>query len=127
MNKLDILHAAKNVAVVGMNPHEDKFAYKINAMLNKYGKNTYGVNANYDEIEGHKIYDSISDIDAPIQIAVMVVNPTVGLSMVDAIAAKGVETLWLQPGTRSEELIERAKTLGLQVVEDCVLQQYEPH
>lgn len=125
MNLRTMLEEASHIAVIGMNPDPEKFAHKINALLEERGKSTFGVNRNYTEIEGKTIYPSITDIPSPIDIAVMVVNPTVGFSMLDDIAAKGVKTLWLQPGTRSQEITDKATALGLVIVEDCVLIQYK--
>lgn len=125
MNLKKLLDDANHYAIIGMHPDKEKYAHRINALLLKRGKKTYGVNKNYTEIDGNTIYPSISDVPETIDMAVMVVNPTIGITLIESIAKKGVKTLWLQPGTRSDEIKELAKSLGLEVVEDCVLVQYE--
>ena len=125
MNLRKILEEATNYAIVGMKPNTESFAHKIDTLLKLRGKTTFAVNPNYKDIDGKPSYASVGIIKEPIDIVVMVVNPLVGLTMLEDIAAKGVQTLWLQPGTRSQDITDKATHLGLQVIEDCVLVQYE--
>lgn len=127
MKHFEILTQAQSFAVIGLNPDPEKYANKIYTLLKKENKDVYGVNINYSQVDNDTVYPSILDVPAAVDVAVMVVNPTVGLTMIDDIHAKGVKTLWLQPGTRSPEISTKAKALGLEVVEDCVLAQYEIH
>ena len=47
------------------------------------------------------------------------VPPEVGLSLIEEIAAKGCDELWLNPGSDSEELADRARELGLEPITAC--------
>ena len=49
----------------------------------------------------------------------MYVPPAVGMKLVDAIAAKGCDELWLNPGSDSEELAAKARELGLEPITAC--------
>ena len=52
----------------------------------------------------------------------MVVPPTRGKKYIEEAAKLGVEFIWFQPGSESEELIEKAKNLGLKVIHNtCVM------
>ena len=50
-----------------------------------------------------------------------VVNPKIGIGIVKECAQLGIENIWLQPGTVSEEILEFAKEKGINAVEACVL------
>ena len=39
--------------------------------------------------------------------------------MIDQIAARGCDELWLNPGSESEELVDRARQLGLEPIIAC--------
>jgi predicted CoA-binding protein len=43
----------------------------------------------------------------------------VGLKVVGDIAKKGCKELWLNPGAESPELVEKAESLGLNVIQAC--------
>ncbi len=124
MEAFEILDYAQTWAVIGMNDNPEKFAYKIYHELKNHHKRVYGVNAKYAQIEGDPIFPSVSEIPESVDVALMVVNPSIGITLLDAISGKAIKTLWLQPGTVSEPLLEKAKELGFDVVENCVLAAY---
>ena len=45
--------------------------------------------------------------------------PPVVLKVLPAIAAKGCDELWLNPGTESDEVLAEAQRLGLNVIQAC--------
>jgi uncharacterized protein len=47
------------------------------------------------------------------------VPPKVGLMVIEDIAKKGVKELYFNPGTESDELIEKAQKLGLKPIQAC--------
>lgn len=55
----------------------------------------------------------------------MVVNPTIGIKVMEEIAALGIKYVWLQPGTRSDEIREFAASNGIEIIEDCVLHRID--
>lgn len=124
MSDLELLNESTSFAVVGMNADKKKYANKIYRKLKEHNKTVFGVNPNYTEIEGERIYDRIEAIDAGIDMAVMVVAPKIGITMLEAIKEKGVKTLWLQPGTFNDELLTKASELELNAVQSCVLKVY---
>lgn len=115
------LESAQNLAVLGVNAEFDSFANKIVRKIRELQKTAFPVNPKYDELFGEPLYKSLDDIATPIDVVVFVVNPKIGLGYLDAVAKKGVKTIWLQPGTISDELLAKAKELGLQAIEACVL------
>jgi hypothetical protein len=43
----------------------------------------------------------------------------VGIHALDEVAARGCDQLWLNPGSDSLEVVEKARSLGLNVVQAC--------
>lgn len=112
----------KNWAVVGATPNKNKFGYKIWKKLIEHGYNTYGVNPNYDSIDGARIYKSLKDIEGQIDVIDVVVPPKVTLNLLDEAKELGIEYMWFQPGTFDEEVIKKAQNLGFKFLDDdCVL------
>ncbi|WP_432664080.1 CoA-binding protein [Wukongibacter baidiensis] len=109
-------------AVVGASPNESKFGYKIFKKLKDKGYEVYGINPKYDEINGEKLYKSISDLPVKPDCVDMVVPPKVSKSAVEDIANAGIDYVWFQPGTFDEDVIDLAESKNLKYVYyDCVL------
>ena len=124
MNPYEILTNNQNYAVIGMHPNESTYAYKIYQLLKEKNKTVYGVNPNYEEAAGDKLYKKLKDINKPIDVAVFVVNPSIGIHMLDTVKAQNIKHVWLQPGTVNDDLLAKAKDLELDVTEACVLAVY---
>jgi len=109
-------------AVVGATPQESKFGYKIFKKLKDRGYEVYGINPKYEEINGEKLYKSISELPVKPDCIDMVVSPKIGKPIVEEIANAGIEYVWFQPGTFDEEVIDLAESKNLKYVYyDCVL------
>jgi len=51
--------------------------------------------------------------------ATLYVPPKVGLKIIGEIADKGVKELYVNPGAESDELVEKARELGLNPILAC--------
>lgn len=84
------------------------------------GWTVYPINPTADVIEGWTVYRSIREIPvSAVERVTMYVLPQIGISLLDDIAAKSPSEVWLNPGTESEALIQRAEKLGLPVIQAC--------
>ncbi len=111
----------KNWAVVGVTKKKERYGYKIWKILKEHNYNVYGVSPNYDELEGDKLYKSVSDLPEKVEVIDMVVSPKIGMSVLDKIKEAGIKYVFFQPGTYNEEIIKKAEELGLEyLVDDCV-------
>lgn len=107
------------VAVIGASRDRAKFGNKAVRAFLQQGYEVYPVNPKETEIEGVKCYAGIADVPVrPDQITVYL-PPSVTLGLLPAIAARGCGELWLNPGSESDELVEAAERLGLNVVQAC--------
>lgn len=108
-------------AVSGVTAKKDKFGYKIWKILKEHNYETYGVNPNYEEIEGDKIYYSIKELPIKIDVLDMVVPPRIAISTLDEAKEAGIEYIWFQPGTYNDEVLAKAKELDFKILyDDCV-------
>jgi len=117
------IEAVKTVAVIGASNDRNKYGNKALRAFVQHGYTVYPVNPNETEIEGLPAFKTISDVPVrPESITVYVPPPRV-LKMLPAIAAKGCDELWLNPGTESEAVLAEASRLGLNVIQACSIME----
>ena len=109
----------KTIAIVGASSDRKKYGNKAVRAFKDGGWTVYPVNAKLSEVEGLTCYASLDDLPGPIDQVSMYVPPAVGLTMLDAIAAKNPAELFLNPGAESNELIEAARAKGLKPILAC--------
>lgn len=107
------------VAVVGASNNREKFSNKAVRAYIKQGYSVYPVNPKEKSIEGLPAFASILDIPDELDRITVYLPPKVTLSVLKDIAAKGTKELFLNPGTESDEVIEKAKALGLEPILAC--------
>ena len=108
------------VAVIGASADREKFGNKSVRAHAAQGYRVFPVNPKGGEIEGLTVYKSVQEIPvARLDRVSLYVPPAVGLKLVEEIAAKGCDELWLNPGSDSDELAEKARNLGLNPIIAC--------
>lgn len=108
-----------NIAIIGATARREKFANKaVRAWLQK-DATVFPVHPVETEIEGLPVFRTVEAIPASLDIASFYVPPSVGIELLEGCARKGVATLWLNPGSASPELLQRAGELGLRVEQTC--------
>jgi len=110
---------SKTAVVIGASPDRRKFGNKSFRAHQQCGWNAIAVNPTAAEVEGKKAFASIKDVADPIDRVTMYVPPAVGIGLLEEIAAKKPAEFWLNPGTESRELIQKAKSLGLDPILGC--------
>lgn len=109
------------IAVIGASSKPEKWGYKIFKILRKNNFEVFPVHKSLKEIEGVKVYSSLNDIEEEIEACVFVVNPEIGLKISEEVISNNIKYVWLQPGTRSEELINKLKDNNIDVVHtECI-------
>jgi predicted CoA-binding protein len=109
----------KTVVVIGANSARRRFSNKSLRAHEQTGWTAIPVNPSETEVEGRRCYRSITEVPDPIDRVTMYVRPEIGVTMLDDIAAKKPSEFWLNPGTESRELIQKAKDLGLDPILGC--------
>jgi len=108
-------------AVVGATQDQEKFGYKTYKLLKDKGYEVYPVSPKYDEIDGDKAYKTLLDLPVKPDVVNFVVNPKIGLKVVEECDQLGIKNIWLQPGTVSDELLSLANEKNINAIQACVL------
>ncbi len=108
-----------SIAIIGASNNHEKFGNKaVRAYLQK-GYTVYPINPKEEVIEGLKAYKSVLEVPGPIEQASFYILPQVGLKVIEEIAKKGIKEVYLNPGTESNELYEKAQKLGVTPIVAC--------
>ena len=110
---------AKTVAVIGASTNRRKYGNKALRAFQQQGYTVFPVNTHETEVEGLRAYPSVLDIPVPLDMATIYVPPASGLVVVQELARKGVGEVWLNPGADEDEVLDRARALGLNVIQAC--------
>ena len=108
------------VAILGDRADRSKFGNKSVRAHRQMGYTVYPINPKGGEIEGLMIYRSLADVPpGKLDRISVYLPPAVVLQTLDQIAARECGELWLNPGSDSPEVVEKARSLGLNVVQAC--------
>ncbi len=112
------------VAILGASADRRKFGNKSVRAHQLAGYEVFAVNPKGGQIEGLPVYARLADVPSEHLDRVSVyLPPPATLAALDEIAAKGCHELWLNPGTSSPEVLQRAQALGLNAIEACSIVQ----
>jgi len=114
----DILNSVKTIAMVGASADKTKFSYGVLRVLHETGYDMIPVNPNpkVTEIRGIKVYNSLEDIDRPVDM-LEVFRPKEELyGITEKAIAIGAKVLWGQIGVYDDDAAKLAEDAGLQVV-----------
>jgi predicted CoA-binding protein len=121
LNPETLLRESKTFAVLGVNQDPESYANLIVNKLRAIHKIAYPVNPKYTTLFNEPVYEDLEKTPSVPDVVVFVVNPTIGIHYLDSVKDLGIKSIWLQPGTISVDLLNKAADLGIEVVEACVL------
>ena len=108
-----------SVAIIGASADRSKFGNKAVRAFLRRGYTVFPVNPKETEIENLPAFKSIAEVPSRPDLVSVYLPPPVLLKVLPAIAARGCDELWLNPGTESDEVLVAAETLGLNVIQAC--------
>jgi len=117
-----ILRSVKTIAMVGASPNEARPSYFAMKYLLDKGFKMIPVNPGQagKEILGQKVYATVSDLPAPVDMVDIFRNSQAAGPITDEVLANkdrlGVKVLWMQLGVINEDAARRAEEAGLTVV-----------
>jgi acetyltransferase len=124
---LDTFFAPDSIALIGASRDLDKIPGRLLSSLRKNGfpGRIYPINPNYGDIEGLKCYPSISDVGAPIDLAIVIIPARAVLGALEQCAAAGVRNVVIISSGFAEEggdstamqdaIVALAKTTGMRI------------
>lgn len=108
------------VAILGASANRAKFGNKSVRAHAAEGYEVYPINPSGGTIEGLTAYEKLADVPVERLTRVSVyLPPAVGAKVMEEIAAKGCDELFLNPGTESEEVVAKARELGMEPLLAC--------
>ncbi len=109
----------KTCAILGDVLNPAKWANKSLRAHQMAGFHVFPVHPAGGEVNGAKIYPSLADIPERLDRISVYLRPSLVMENLDAIAEKGCDELWLNPGTYTPEVVELAESLGLHAIRGC--------
>ena len=106
----------KTVAVIGASSNRDKWGNKAVRAFAQQGYTVYPVNPNEPEVEGFKTYPSITDVPVRPNKITVYIPPQRLVKILPAVAERGCDELFLNPGTESAEVLAECERLGLNAI-----------
>ncbi len=108
------------VAIVGASTDPGKYSNKAVRAYLQQGYEVYPINPKGGTLHGLKVYRSLRDVPRrPLDRVSVYVPPQITLQILDEVAEVGTRELWLNPGSESPEVLEKAKQLGLEPIVAC--------
>ncbi|MBC7247944.1 MAG: CoA-binding protein [Actinobacteria bacterium] len=112
------------IAVFGATQDRSKFGYKVLKDLQQGGYRVYGINPNYDEIEGCPCFPGIGSLPQKPDLLIFVVPPEITEKAVVEAHEAGIRKIWMQPGSESKRAIAFCAEKGMDVVHDACIMIY---
>ena len=109
------------VAIVGASQQREKFGNKAVRAYLRQGWTVYPVNPTVRVVEGLPAVATLRDLPGPVQRIALYVPPEVGVQLLEDIAAVAHDELFVNPGAESDELLARARRLGLAPIQGCAI------
>jgi uncharacterized protein len=110
----------RSVAILGASPDRAKFGNKSVRAHQQRGYAVYPVNPKGGEIEGLTVYKTLADVPlARLDRISVYLPPAVGIQVLEEITAKGCDELYFNPGSDGDDVLKRARELGLDPIQAC--------
>jgi predicted CoA-binding protein len=112
--------AKPTVAILGASQNRQKYGNKsVRAHLDQ-GYDVYPINPSADEVEGLKAYPTLRDLPVESVDRVSVyLPPQVGVQVLEDIKNLNPKEVWFNPGSESDEILDKAQALGLDIITAC--------
>jgi len=117
-----VLDKKNMIAVVGASRNPEKYGHQVYKDLKTAGYRVYPVNPDAKEILGDKVYPDLKSLSAKPDVVNIVVPPKVTEEIVKTCKELGITTVWMQPGSESEEAIKFCEANGIDFIHGvCIM------
>lgn len=117
----DIFENSKTIAVVGLSDNPSRTSYQVSKIMQNKGYKIIPVNPNVDEVLGEKAYNSLREIEDPIDL----INVFRRSEYLVDVAQDAIETdckvFWAQLGISNEKAYQLLKEHDFTVIMDLCI------
>lgn len=110
-----------NVAIIGASEKYDRYAYRALMLLEEKGHRVFPVNPLLKEIEGRRVYASLTDIGERIDTITVYVNEGISSGYTGQILEVKPRRIIFNPGAENRTLAARAQEQGILTENACTL------
>ncbi len=115
----NIFASVKVIAVLGLSPDESKASHRVAKYLQDVGYKIIPVYPKEETILGEKVYRSLAEIPFEVDMVDIFRKPAALDAVADACIKRGdVKVFWAQQGIVNNEAAEKARSAGMQVVQN---------
>jgi len=107
------------IAIIGASNRRHKYGNMAVRAFKERGDTVFPINPHESQIEGLPVYKSVLDIPDAVDVASFYVSPSVGLTLIEEVAQKGIKRVLLNPGAQSDQLLHRCEELGIDATVAC--------
>ena len=119
--------SSRKIAVVGVSRRKNKFGNVIYRELRKKGFLVYPINPNTNIIEEDICYPDLLSLPEKIDAVVINVPPAQTEKVVREVKEAGINKVWLQQGSQSDEAERFCEANGINCISnECILMFAEP-
>ncbi|WP_371679802.1 CoA-binding protein [Streptomyces sp. NBC_01276] len=105
-------------AVVGLSNNQDRAAYGVARVLQRFGKRVVPVHPKAETVHGEPGYPSLAAIPFEVDVVDVFVNSALAGAVADEAVAVGAGAVWFQLDVIDEEAYARTRGAGLEMVMD---------
>ncbi len=115
--------ASEAFGVVGASEDRSKYGNKVLRCYVQNKKTAIPVNPKVASVEGLNTVATVADLPDTVKSISVITPPAVTEQVVEAAIAKGITSVWMQPGAESEAAVAACKAAGVNVIADhsCLL------
>ncbi|GAA3490747.1 CoA-binding protein [Streptomyces cremeus] len=103
-------------AVVGLSSNQERAAYGVARVLQRFGKRVVPVHPKAETVHGEQGYASLGAIPFPVDVVDVFVNSDLAGAVADEAVAIGAKAVWFQLGVVDDAAYERTRAAGLDMV-----------
>jgi predicted CoA-binding protein len=121
--KIKLFLDENKFAVVGASTDRSKYGNKVLRCYQMNGREAIPVNPKDKIIEGVAAVSSVLELPDDVKSISVITPPSITEKVVAAAVAKGITSIWMQPGAESKAAVQACIENGINVIADgsCIL------
>ncbi|MBP9068526.1 MAG: CoA-binding protein [Bacteroidia bacterium] len=110
----------KPTVIIGASSNPERYSYKATMSLKAHGHKVYPVGVKHGDIEGEKILTN-KPVPSDVDTVTVYLSAKNQKDWYEYILSLKPKRIIFNPGAENPELVEKAKTLGIESIEACTL------